>query len=152
MYIDLAVVNCKIALALLTDAFGATLIESRFNGKHDTFAIAKLGDVYFRVIEECEHVHLSTPDEECLGITLNIFVDDVERAFREALKLRCYILIPNNQKIGNHRYTAILDPDGYTWVIHQNDGSVADNFLPIDQLLEVREAVTESVRLRSGLL
>ena len=118
------------AIAFYRDAFGATEVM-RFNGPDGRIAHAevKIGDSHVMLADE-------VPDQGSVGpqtlggagVSLMLYVNDVDPTFARALKAGATVRRPVADQFYGDRVGTLVDPFGHVWSIgtHREDVSVEE--------------------------
>ena len=92
-------------------------------------AMVKIGDSYIMMVDEF-------PEMKCLGpraiggspVTLHLYVDNVDAAFKRAVDAGCTVDVPVDDMFWGDRYGKVADPYGHHWSLatHVKDASEKD--------------------------
>jgi PhnB protein len=108
------------AIAFYTRAFGAGELYRNLapDGKSVMHAELMLGDSRFFVHDEFpEHGEVSPLDVPCTGVTLHLYVDDVDAVFDQAVAAGATVLMPVADCFWGDRYGILRDPFGHRWSV-----------------------------------
>ena len=123
----LSVKGADKAIEFYKKAFGAEV-----KGVHHTpdgrvmHAMLKIGDSHLMMDDEFPG--MGTPSPQTLGgspVVLNIYVDDVDALFNQAVAAGAQVTMPLQNQFWGDRYGQIKDPFGHTWALGQHIEDVA---------------------------
>jgi PhnB protein len=107
------------ALKFYEKAFGAkeTVRMAGPDGKSIAHAEFKIGASVFFVAEECPGVHESPITRGGTSVTLSLYVEDVDKAFKQALNAGAKEIMPPTDMFWGDRYCKFVDPFGHAWAL-----------------------------------
>jgi PhnB protein len=117
------------AIEFYKKAFGAQLV----GGVHHTpdgrvmHATLKVGDSRFMLADEFPGMGTSQSPQALGGTTvvLNIYVDNVDRLFNQAVGAGAKVTMPLANQFWGDRYGQVSDPFGHQWALGQHVEDVA---------------------------
>jgi PhnB protein len=115
----LIVRNSKAAIDFYQKAFGAQLqggIAYTPDGKV-MHALLKVGNSLLMLNDEFPEHGVVAPKDGETGISLHIYVDDVDELFDRATEAGAKVKMPLADMFWGDRYGKVLDPFGHTWTL-----------------------------------
>jgi len=107
------------AIELYKKAFGAEVkgVHSTPDGKV-MHAMLKIGDSHLMMADEFPGMGAASP--QTLGgspVILNIYVEDVDRVFNQAVAAGAKVTMPLANQFWGDRYGQVVDPFGHHWAL-----------------------------------
>jgi PhnB protein len=123
----LCVNGAEKAIEFYQKAFGAELraLHKTPNGQV-MHASLKIGDSTLMLADE--NPGMGCPSPQSLGgspVVLNIYVEDVDRLFKEAVAAGAKVTMPLANQFWGDRYGQIVDPFGQSWALGSHIEDVA---------------------------
>jgi PhnB protein len=115
----LIVRNSKAAIDFYQKAFGAQLqggIAYTPDGKV-MHAMVKIGDSLLMLNDEFPEHGVFAPKDGETGISLHIYVDDVDELFGRATEAGAKVKMPLADMFWGDRYGKVVDPFGHMWTL-----------------------------------
>ena len=115
----LIVRDSKAAIDFYQKAFGAQLqggVAYMPNGKV-MHAMVKIGDSFLMLNDEFPEHGVVAPKDGETGISLHIYVDNVDELFERATEAGAKVKMPLADMFWGDRYGKILDPFGHQWTL-----------------------------------
>lgn len=115
----LIVRNSKAAIDFYQKAFGAQLqggIAYTPDGKV-MHAMVKIGDSLLMLNDEFPEHGVVAPKDGETGISLHIYVDDVDELFERATEAGAKVKMPLADMFWGDRYGKVVDPFGHMWTL-----------------------------------
>lgn len=117
--------SCKKAIEFYQKAFGATLLDSfpSMDGNGIMHAVMKIGDSLFMMGDEMPGMNKSAETAGGSPISLFVYVNDVDAAFKKAVDAGATVAFPVGEMFWGDRAGSLKDPFGYQWMIatHSRD-------------------------------
>jgi uncharacterized glyoxalase superfamily protein PhnB len=114
----------------LKHAFGAVeLHRSPGSGGKLMHATFKIGDSLLMLADDfAEEMHLPPLAEGRMPFVINLYVEDADAAWKQALAAGCVVAFPIADQFWGDRYGQLKDPNGITWAIssHKEDVTPAE--------------------------
>jgi uncharacterized glyoxalase superfamily protein PhnB len=115
----LIVRDSKAAIDFYQRAFGAQLqggIAYMPNGKV-MHAMIKIGDSFLMLNDEFPEHGVVAPKPGETGVSLHIYVEDVDELFNRAVDAGAQVKMPLADMFWGDRYGKVLDPFGHQWTL-----------------------------------
>jgi uncharacterized glyoxalase superfamily protein PhnB len=115
----LIVRDSKAAIDFYQRAFGAQLqggIAYMPNGKV-MHAMIKIGDSFLMLNDEFPEHGVVAPQPGETGVSLHIYVEDVDELFNRAVDAGAQVKMPLADMFWGDRYGKVLDPFGHQWTL-----------------------------------
>lgn len=107
------------AIEFYQKAFGAQLLfVHRLPDGKVMHATLKIGDSRLMLADEFPGMGTKSP--QALGgspVVLNIYVEDVDALFKQAVAAGAKVTMPLADQFWGHRYGQIVDPFGHSWAL-----------------------------------
>ena len=116
----LVVRNAAAAMDFYKRAFGAEAAETRMgpDGKSVMHAEMKIGDSHIFLNDEYpEYGSVSPLGLNGSAVTLHLYVDDADAAFKQAVDAGAEVVFPLADQFWGDRYGIVKDPSGHKWSI-----------------------------------
>jgi PhnB protein len=105
------------AIEFYTKAFGAKEIMRLEMGPVLGYVEMQIGDSRFMVNDEFPEHGKFAPHAQGSGVTLHLYVDDVDRVFAQAVAAGAESLMAPENMFWGDRYGQVKDPFGHCWAI-----------------------------------
>jgi uncharacterized glyoxalase superfamily protein PhnB len=115
----LIVRDSKAAIDFYQKAFGAQLqggIATMPDGKV-MHAMLKIGDSFLMLNDEFPEHGVAAPKPGDSGVSLHIYVDNVDELFDRATRAGAQVKMPLADMFWGDRYGKVLDPFGHQWTL-----------------------------------
>jgi PhnB protein len=124
----LIVRNAEKAIEFYQKAFGAELLGKMLTPDGKVMhAALKVGDSMLMLNDEFpEWGALSPLSSGGSGVTLHMYLEDVDGAFQRAVSAGAAVKMPLMDQFWGDRYGIVTDPYGHQWATHVRDMSPAD--------------------------
>ena len=80
-------------------------------------AMVSIGNSFVMLNDEFPEHGVTAPSPEGSGVTLHLFVEDVDAAFRQAVDAGANTIMPPDDMFWGDRYAIVKDPFGHKWSI-----------------------------------
>ena len=107
--------NAAQAIEFYKKAFGAEEISRHEMGPTITHAALRIGNAMLMLNDEFPDQGVLAPPEQGGGVTLHIYVEDVDVTYRRAVDAGVEVLFPLEDTFWGDRYALVKDPYGHRW-------------------------------------
>lgn len=113
----LIVKNAKAAIDFYQKAFGAELVGeiAYVPGGKVMHAMMRIGDSFFMLNDEFPEYGACAPAQTGSGVSLHIYLDNVDKAFARATDAGAEVKMPVMDMFWGDRYGQVADPFGHKW-------------------------------------
>jgi uncharacterized glyoxalase superfamily protein PhnB len=105
------------AIEFYKQAFGAEVLNlsPAPGGKKVMHAALKIGDSILMLNDEFPEWGVEPPATGGSGVTLHIYIENVDAAFERAVSAGATVKMPLMDQFWGSRYGQVVDPFGHTW-------------------------------------
>jgi len=122
--------NCASMIDFYRRAFGAQELQRHPVEGTDQilYALLRIGDSLFMVNDEFPEQGACALEKGASGVTVNLYVPDVDALFQQAVKAGAEVVMPPTDMFWGDRYSLLHDPSGHRWAImtHKEDVTPAE--------------------------